>query len=84
MCRWFVVLRARSYARAAGRSPRTDLIYELTGPTPEALRELQADEQVKAVAKARKLALSVFVDDLLPLCDSAQPICGVHRPAAMS
>ena len=66
---WFIVLRARSYARASGLSPRTDLYYELTGPTPEALRELHADEQVKDVAKARKLApkktMKVRTDTLL-------------------
>lgn len=55
VCRWGIVLRARPYAKTPARVHRTNLYYELTGPTPEALRELHADEQVKAVAMEKKL-----------------------------
>ncbi|MGK5065575.1 hypothetical protein [Janthinobacterium sp. LB3P112] len=62
-CRWSIVLKVRSLARTLALAPRTDLFYELTGPTPEALQELLSDEQVKIVAEARKLPPKKAIKD---------------------
>lgn len=54
-CRWLIHLEARLTARTALGRIRADLFYELIGPSKDFLRELRADEQVAAIAKARKL-----------------------------
>lgn len=54
-CRWIIHLEARLTAKTPLGRRRTDLFYELIGPSKELLRELRADEQVSAIAKARKL-----------------------------
>jgi hypothetical protein len=54
-CRWLIHLEARLMAKTPLGRRRTDLFYELIGPSKELLRELRADEQVAAIAKSKKL-----------------------------
>jgi hypothetical protein len=52
---WDVVLKIRPSSTTLSGTIRTDLYYELTGPSPEKLRELHSDEQVKSIAMKRTL-----------------------------
>ena len=61
---WVVFLKAKFGARSpGGGTPRSDLTYEVTGPTPRQLLVLHEAGQVKASSKAKNLPPKKTIKD---------------------